>query len=394
MSPNRAILLLALGQTLVWAGLYYLFPAMLLRWENSLGWTRAQLTFAFTLAVLASALAAPLAGRIIDRGHGAAQMAATAALGGLGVALLAIVTAPWQFYAIWVFVGLMFAGCLYEPCFAIITRARGANARQAITLVTLVAGFAGTISFPAVHFLAGALGWRMAVVVLGLAVTCIVAPVLWLGASDLERGYAANQPPARRRATSRAYLKSPVFWLLGTGFALSAIVHGGTLHHLLPLLDERGASPGLAVLAASMIGPMQVAGRLAMVATQTRISAGRFAFVAFAAMGAAMLILMIAGTTPALILAFVAVFGASYGTVSILRPVIARELIGQEDFGSKSGGLALIYLAASAGSAYIGALLWRAGGYQTMLFTLLVLAACGATLYAMARRLAAADPQH
>ena len=46
MLKNRAILFLAIAQTLVWAGLYYLFPALLLRWEESFGWSKADLGIA------------------------------------------------------------------------------------------------------------------------------------------------------------------------------------------------------------------------------------------------------------------------------------------------------------------------------------------------------------
>ena len=53
---------LALGQALVWAGLFYIFPAMLLRWEAGLGWARADLALGITMSVLASGLVAPLAG--------------------------------------------------------------------------------------------------------------------------------------------------------------------------------------------------------------------------------------------------------------------------------------------------------------------------------------------
>ena len=73
MIRDRAILFLAVGQTLVWAGLYYLFPALLLRWEQSLGWSKADLTAAITLAIFVSALAAPLAGRLIDASAGCAM---------------------------------------------------------------------------------------------------------------------------------------------------------------------------------------------------------------------------------------------------------------------------------------------------------------------------------
>ena len=37
---DRPILLLAIAQTLIWACIYYSFPALLLHWEQSLGWSR------------------------------------------------------------------------------------------------------------------------------------------------------------------------------------------------------------------------------------------------------------------------------------------------------------------------------------------------------------------
>ena len=72
---DRPILLLAVAQTLVWACIYYSFPALLLYWESSLGWSRADLTAAVTLAIFVSAFCSPLYGRLIDSGRGAQMMA-------------------------------------------------------------------------------------------------------------------------------------------------------------------------------------------------------------------------------------------------------------------------------------------------------------------------------
>ena len=158
-ADRRAILLLAIGETLAWAAIFYSFPAMLLRWEADLGWSKAELTGAVTLAILAAALASPLAGRVIDRGHGALLMTGSAVLGGVGLAGLAMVQVLWQFYAVWLMIGLATARALYDPCFSLVTRARGARAKGGIIFITLVAGFAGTVSFPSVYWLSEAFGW-------------------------------------------------------------------------------------------------------------------------------------------------------------------------------------------------------------------------------------------
>ncbi len=387
MLKDRAIGLLAAGQTLIWAAMFYIFPASLLWWETDLGWSRGDLTFAITLAVFASGLAAPLAGRLIDTGRGPAMMGTGAALGGLCLIGLSQVTGLWQFYALWIVIGVLMSATLYEATFAMITRSRGAAAKQGIIWVTLIAGFAGSLSFPSVHVLAEALGWRDATALIGGFVTLAVAPMLWTGARLL--GPPKPRPsPGPASPSTHGYLRSPVFWLLGIGFAVSAIVHGATLHHLLPLLNERALSPGFAVMIAAMIGPMQVVGRLAMVATGDRLSHHGFALAAFGLMGLSILILALAGSQPALVVGFVLLFGGAYGTVSILRPVIARDLLGEDDFGAKSGGLAALYMIAAAASAWLGALIWGAGGYGLMLWVLIALAGVGAVLYLGAHRLA------
>ena len=121
MTNRRAVVVLAIAQTVVWAGLFYVFPALLLRWEQFYGWSKAELTAGITLALFLSAFAAPVAGRLIDHGKGPLMMAASSVIGGLCLAGLSQVTTIYQFYIVWGLIGVMLAGCLYEPCFALIT---------------------------------------------------------------------------------------------------------------------------------------------------------------------------------------------------------------------------------------------------------------------------------
>ncbi|MDI3324299.1 hypothetical protein QKW35_07905 [Pontibacterium granulatum] len=61
---KSTIWLIAAAQTLLWDALYYLFPAMLLQWEEHYSRSRAELTLALGLAVVVSAMFAPLAGLV------------------------------------------------------------------------------------------------------------------------------------------------------------------------------------------------------------------------------------------------------------------------------------------------------------------------------------------
>ena len=165
-----------------------------------------------------------------------------------------------------------------------------------------------------------------------------------------------------------------------------AITHGATIQHLLPILNDRGVGPETAVLAASFIGPMQVAGRLAMMASEKRVSTRAVALASFAFHTLAILFLLFAGTSLMFLCAFIVLLGSAVGTVSILRPVLAREVLGDADFGTKSSALALPFLVGVAISPFLGSLLWGLGGYDLMLTVLVGMGTLGGVIYWQAAR--------
>ena len=391
MKLDRPVLLLAAAQILIWAGLYYVFPALIVRWEDALGWSKADLTLAITLAIFVSALVSPFSGRLIDHGHGPAVMTGGAVFGSACLFGVSLVENLGMFYALWCGIGMAFGCCLYDPCFALITRCRGETAKRAIILVTLIAGFADALSFPAAYALAEWRDWRLVCQVFAATVLLLGAPLVWFGASNLERN-RVEQPPAEEelaRHPSR-FFRLPRFWLLATGFAFAALVHGVTLQHLLPILRDRGIHPEVAVTAASFIGPMQVAGRLAMIAAQRYVSNHGVAIACFLVMALSVLLLMLSSRVPPLVVFFVIAFGGGYGMVSIIRPVIAREILGERNFGAKFGALSMVYLVGSASAPFLGSLVWQVGGYALVLPCLVAVAAAGLVLYMLAFRLSPA----
>ena len=384
---DLAIYLLAIGQTLAWALIYYVFPALLLRWEQELGWSKANLTMAITIAILVSALAAPAAGRIIDRGYGSAMVGVSALIGGFSLFLLSFVNQQWQFYTVWIFMGISIAGCLYEPCFALVTKSRGVNAKQAIILITLVAGFASAISYPATYFLSEVIGWRGTVRVFAVIMILAVAPILWIGVWKLEAGQITNTKELDKIRSTKAVICQPAFWFLGVGFSCLAIAHGAIIYHLLPILDERLFSAKMAVLTAALFGPMQVVGRLVMMGPARFISNFSLTAIAFGLVGLSIFMLRLSAASPAIILGFIILFGSAHGTVNILRPLLVREILGETNFGAKSGALAMLYLTGSAMAPFLGSLLWNWGGYDLMLLTLLSFLLVGFIMFWKAYRL-------
>ncbi len=376
---SLGVWLLALGQTLTYAGVYYGFPALLPDLISQTGWAVGDLALGPTLGFLVMAGMLPITGRMLDHGHGAALMLGGAGLVALGLAALSQVTALWQWWAIWAAIGAAQSACLYETCFAQVTRVlaagapQGLTARAAITRITLVAGFAGTLAFPLGHWWGEDFGGQGAMLPFA-ALALLSVPINFAGLASLGHARKSADHPAPPAGALAAAMARPVFW--GLMALISAIwaAHGILLTYILMLFGERGASAGMAALAASCIGPAQVLARLVMLAGEARVSNQRATIFALISIVAAGVVLLAAGTSPALIFAFAALQGAGMGLMSILKPVLVADLLGRSGFGAVSAALSVGPVLAAAAAPALGAVLLAHGGPAVIYAACLALA--------------------
>jgi len=384
--PTRSIWYLAFGETLLWSGLYYLFPALLLHWEAEQGWHRSELTFAFTLSLLVSAVCAPLAGRIIDRGHGPWLLPGSAFAGGLTLALLPLASSLTWFYILWILIGLFSSGCLYEACFTFVVRQAGSGAQRAITHISLVAGFAGTLCFPAARGLARTFHADIAIWAFATAILFLAAPLLWAALQSCPLSEDTTPVPPKSHTRLPA-LRRPLFWCLAAAFSLFVTNHIAVLNHLLPILEAWNLPPETGILAVAMIGPMQVLGRLLWMAFDRHLSVGRVAVFCFLGINLATLLLLSSRGAPQLLAAFVVLQGASYGLICIVRPLLVKEKLGETEFGAVNGALAMPYLLCTAAAPTLTSLLWQWKGYETALWVIWSLSMTGLMFLLISLRL-------
>jgi MFS family permease len=369
---RAAVGLLAIGQTLTYGGVYYAFPAILPDLEAATGWTKATLALGPTLSYLLMALVTPLTGRLVDRGLGGEMLAFLPVPAAFAIALMGFVQTPVQWLILWAVVGVALAGCLYETCFAFLTRRLGPEARPAIVRVTLIAGFSGTIAFPLGHWLAN--GYGAAGALIGFACLMIFAavPANLIGARILRastRLAGAERAPAPRGMV-RAALAKPAFWGIGAILSLAYLNHGVLLTYVIELFSSRGAGEGMVTLAAATIGPSQVLGRFLLMLNEVRVGNRLATYGALGALVAASLALWLAGVVPLAIFLTALAQGAGVGIISIMRPVLIAEHLGREGFGAISGAIAIGPILASAAGPLVGAWLLGLGGPG------LVIAAC------------------
>ena len=282
---------------------------------------------------------------------------------------LSKVTEVWQFYAVWFGLGIAMSGSLYEACFAIITHSLGGNAKRAITIVTLIAGFAGTISFPSSHFLIENFGWRWAIIVFGFVVGLICTPLVIYSTQHAKQQSKIHAPKTSSKIfTVLGSLSKSSFWLIGITFTLLAFNHGIILSHILPILFERGLSTSFAILVASSIGPMQVIGRFIMLVLETKISTLTICLVCFGSIFIAGWSLYFTNIIVVIVFLFAITQGCGYGVLSIIRPTVISEILGRKDFGVISGMLATGFVLGSAMGPILGSIIWEYGGYDSVIF--------------------------
>ena len=377
-AERLAFWLLGLAQTVGYATLHYIFAALLVAWEQALPYGKGWLAFAFMCATLMAAAVSPFAGRMVDAGRGRWLLTGGLAFGAVSLLLLSGSQTYTLFLLAWLGLGVA-AGCsLYDPCFAFVTRTTNERARKGITRITLVAGFASTLAYPAGAFLAEALGWRGAVVCFAATLALVGMPAIFAGATMLEC-CPEKRTTLERKAGDRAAFGAArarlEFWLILMAFSLIGLACAMVISHVMPILTDRGLSLGQAVLAASFFGPMQVAGRVAMMAAGHRVTGSTVAAVSFVGIACAIAVLLfVAPVVPQTSFVFALLFGASFGVVSILKPVVMAEILGRRAFGMIAGFMAVPFLISAAVAPQAGALLWRAGGYDLALIVALGMA--------------------
>ena len=201
--PRHLVAALSVTETVSWGVLYYAFSVFLVPMRDELGLSTAQLTGAFSLALLVAGAAGILVGRHLDRHAPRALMTAGSVAGVVAVLAWSRVDSLVAVYAVWLAIGLVMATVLYEPAFTVLAKAfaDAGDRRRAMTALTLVAALSSFIFLPLAQALVDLHGWRQALVDLALVLLLITVP---LHAWALPRSPPAPSPAHALGRSGRA----------------------------------------------------------------------------------------------------------------------------------------------------------------------------------------------
>ena len=371
---------LSVTETVSYGILYYAFAAFLVPMHEDLGWSTAQLTGAFSLAILISALAGIPVGRYLDRRGPRGLMTLGAMAGALLVVAWSQVGGLVAFYLVWSAIGLVMAAVLYEAAFTVLAKhfADPAERRRAMTLMTLVAAFASFIFVPLSQALIDAYGWRDALLVLAAILAAVTVP---LHALVLRAAPAAGHPAEHDASPpgAREVLRGRDFWMLSGAFFLAQFAAIGTMVLAIPFLLERGHSPSFAALAVGLFGISQIPGRAVFAPLAGRLAPAWSTALVFGLVAAGIGVAVAIDAGAAVVAGFV-LLGMGNGMATLARATVIADRYGQAAYGTIAGVAASVTIAARAAAPVAAAAYAAAVGYPALFWTLAALALAAAVL--------------
>lgn len=378
LTGQRGVVVSTLGitQTLAWASTYYLPAVMADPISESLHLSRSWFFGIFSASLLLSGLLGPAAGRMIDRHGGRDVLACTNLVFATGLAIMSTASGITGLSVAWAVLGIGMGFGLYEAAFATVAGLYGRDARNAITGITLFAGFASTVGWPASALLIDAFGWRG---------TCLVWAILHLGLGLplnrllIPKTLTLAVEPVRDHMEAAAVPLTMI--LLAFVFAACWFVSVAMAAHLPRLLEALGATPAAAIGAAALVGPAQVGARLIEFGVLRRVTPLVSARLATVLHPIGAVCLTVIGA-PAAVL-FTLLHGGGNGLLTIARGTLPLALFGAASYGLRTGLLSAPARILQGGAPLLFSLvLDRAGpGYALLLSGTLTSAAFVALLF-------------
>ncbi|MCF5461006.1 MFS transporter, partial [Pseudomonas syringae] len=263
---NRTKLVWAMGitQILAWGSTYYLPAVLAAPIAQDTGWSTTSVVGGLSWGMVVAGATSPAVGRYIDRHGGRVAMALSSMLLVLGLAAMGLAKSLTAYYFAWSLIGIAMAAGLYDAAFSTLGRLLGDGARTSITGLTLLGGFASTVGWPVIAGIEGWLGWRDTCLAIAAAHLLVGLPVhaLMIPGSlkqPLRPVVIGDVDP-----TLRSTRQSRVFFLLiGMMLTILALVVSGISVHLLDALKQLGIATAIALAIGMVIGPAQVAARIA-----------------------------------------------------------------------------------------------------------------------------------
>jgi MFS family permease len=343
------------------------------------GWSRTEVSLALTCFTVALAISIPFIGKLVDQ-HGSRKILLPSFV--VFAFLLALIPVLanrlWILFVLFALIGSLGAGANALPYLRTISAWFDRRRALALGIAMGGSGMGYVYVPPAVQYMIDAHGWRSAYFMLAAVTLVVAVPLVQFvlreapsgedtkAASELREPANLAQPPSH--IPMSVLIRRPLLWQLFIIFCLLSFCLYGVLSHLVPMLRDRGMSPGSAALVQSTLGLALVVSRVVIGFIMDRYFAP-FVAVGCFLLSAAGVSLLAWGAIGPLAFAAVVCIGISMGAEIDMLAFLTGRYFGVENFGRVYGILFTSFLiGTSLGPVGYGMAYESLGSYIWILF--------------------------
>lgn len=373
------------------------FTAVFEPLTEEFGWSYAKVSLASSLRGFEMGLLAPLIGLLVDK-LGPRKLIFTGSLFiAAGFVILSRISTLGGFYGSFLLIATGMSTCSGTVLLTAVTNWFRRKAGIAIGIVSSGFGLGG-LMVPIITLLIDSIGWRTAMLVVGLGMLVIVLPLSFVVRHKPEQyGYLPDgdrEAPAadgeikapsadkEHSVPARKALRGRIFWQIAVASACHAFVIGAVVTHMMPYLSSVGISRSLSSVMAFILPLVSIGGRLGsgwLIGRMGSRFVFSFSFVLIV-VGSLIFAFVNAGRQW-LLMPFVIALSFGWGLSVTTRTTLLREHFGRANFGTIIGATFGVMMVGNVtGSPLAGRVYDTLGSYQAAWLSYAAVALLGAVL--------------
>jgi MFS family permease len=320
------------------------------------GWTRAQLSAAFSMRSIEGGLEGPFGGMLIDKYGPRRITIISTIIACMGLLLVLYVRDIWQFVFVWGFViSLGFNLGLYDTVNAAVAKWFVKKRGRAISLVTIGGGLGAPVVVPVMTWIIINYGWRSAIIFVAISTLIICLPLAWFWMKDHPPEHYGLLPDGNtvimdmnsveniqigvfeeHEFTPRQALKTRSFWMMLLAFAFSGGITTAVTMHQMPYLQDIGIDPIAAAGVLGLMATMSLPGRLLFAWLGDRWGERKTLMLGYALKTVGVLIWTLANNIYTILL-FVVLYGVGYGGTIPVSISLRASYFGRKAYATITG---------------------------------------------------------
>jgi MFS transporter, OFA family, oxalate/formate antiporter len=333
------------------------------------GWTRAEISLAFSICVLVFGITTFFAGKMSDKYGPRIIVAIGSVILGIGFVMSGYVSSKGGLYITYGLIAGLGGGMVYLPPIATAPKWWPDRKALATGFAVVGLGLGSFIMGPLATYLINApgLGWRYVFIYVGIAMGIMGLLAAWC-LRNPPKGWmpAGWKPPAISNASPASAggdfafseaIRTPQFWLLYVSYFCGAFAGLMVIGHIASHGMDSGLKSMQAAVAVSTLGIFNAVTRILIGAVADKVGTRVSFLVIFIAQVVAMALLYPVGSSALWLSVIAALIGWNYGAMFTLFPATCLQFYGPTSQGANYGLLFTAFGLAGFCGPYVGGLL-------------------------------------